>query len=90
MQFRRPEVERLLTEQYERIEDLFQQSPYDEVRAYAVTIKEFMADHGVADVVEGIERFVAFKQDQTLRLAELGLGRSEFSLPPPRLVHQAA
>lgn len=67
------EVRRLLTEAFDQLERLWDQNPYDVAIAYATTIKEFMADHQISDVGEGLTKFVAFKLEQVRALSGVGL-----------------
>lgn len=93
MRFPRVEVQRLLNEQFEHLEDLWDRDPYDEVKAIALTIKEFMGDRRITTVEQGIARYLKFKQDQSQRLADVGLAGGDLSerLPSaPRLEPQPA
>ena len=73
MRFERTEVQRLLSEQLEQLETLWDQDPYNEVNAIALTIKEFMGDNQISGVEQGIQRFIDFKREQSRRLAAVGL-----------------
>jgi len=81
MRFPRVDVQNLLSERFEQVEVLWDQDPYNPVNAFALTIKEFMSDHQIQQVDEGIQRFVEFKQEQTQCLAAVGLGHSDSRLP---------
>lgn len=84
------DVRGLLRRTLAELETLFETSPYDETVAYAVTIKDFMIDHQIGNVEEGIARFWQFKQSQSESLARLGLAsRRTGPLPSPRLASQS-
>lgn len=82
MRFPRTEVYRLLSEQFEQVEIIWDNDPYDEVNAFALTIKEFMRDRQIQQVDEGVRCFVEFKLEQTRQLAAVGLANGEFSACP--------
>ena len=89
MRFPQAEVLRLLAEHFDRIEQIWDQEPYDAVNAYALTIKEFMRDHAISAAEEGIARFVDFKRKQTQCLSEVGLtATARLSLPFSKLATQ--
>jgi len=94
MRFPQAEVRQLLKERFDVVEVIWDHDPYDEVNTFALTIKEFMSDHAIENVDEGIQRFIEFKREQTQSLAKVGLGTStDFStrLPSsPNLAPQAA
>lgn len=84
------EVRRLLRLQESELETLHETSPYDESLAYALTIRDYMKDHGIAGVEEGIASFWRFKEGQATTLAALGLAsRRTGPLPSPRLASQS-
>jgi hypothetical protein len=84
------EVRRLLRQPQSELEMLQATSPYDEALAYALTIKDFMKDHGIAAVEEGLARFWQFKEGQAASLAAVGLAsRRTGPLPSPRLASQS-
>jgi hypothetical protein len=67
------EIRRMMTEQFEHLEDLWEQTPYNEVLAYAITIKEFMNYHHIQQIENGIQLFKSFKEKQMQQLSLLGL-----------------
>jgi hypothetical protein len=77
MPFFKARVNRLLTEHFHQIEAIWDQDPYDPIKVYAVTIKEFMTAHQIDTVDEGVRKFLAFKERQQRKLTEVGLGGSE-------------
>ncbi len=84
------DVRRLLERHFAELDTLFETSPYDEAVAYAVTIKDYMLDHGIADAGVGIERFWQLKERQAAQLARLGLAaRRTGPRPSPRLAAQS-
>jgi hypothetical protein len=74
MHFSEAKVSRLLTEHFDQIEAIWDQDPYDPVKVYAVTIKEFMTAHEIDAVDKGVRQFLAFKAQQQHKLTEVGLG----------------
>lgn len=91
MHFRQDDVRQLLMQHYDQIEIIWDREPYDEVNVYALTIKEFMQAHQISDVDQGIERFIAFKAEQSNELSIVGLGADEPQpSPSSRLASQSA
>lgn len=90
MIFHEARVRRLLRQSLETLEQMWDENPYDEILVCAVTIKQFMADHDVADIDEGLRRFAAFKEEQSQKLADVGLGNQISACLAGRLASQAA
>jgi hypothetical protein len=89
MRFPEAEVKKLLQSQFDRIEALWEADPYQEILGWALVIKEYMRDHAIALVAEGIEAFKRFKAAQAEELSRLGFGARP-ALPATRLASQAA
>ena len=62
----RPLLQRALSD----IEMLWSQSPFDELCARALAIKEMMLERGIDDPDRAIAEFVAHKAEQRAHLAE--------------------
>lgn len=91
MRFPFGKVHDLLTRRFDQIEEIWDRNPYDEVSVFALTIKEFMLDHQITLVDEGMMRFIEFKQEQTRSLSDVGLGAAgELSQELPHLATQLA
>lgn len=89
MRFPEAEVEKLLQSQFDRIETLWEANPYQEILCWALVIKEYMSDHAIALVTEGMEAFKRFKAAQAEELGRLGFGTRP-TLPSSRLASQPA
>ena len=61
-------VERLLRRRFEELEELFQRKPFSQEVGMAVTIKEFMQDHAIGSIEDGLDHFFAFKARQNALL----------------------
>jgi hypothetical protein len=82
MPFPERQIHRLLSEQFDHIESIWDDDPYDAIKVYALTIKEFMYAHRIQDVEQGIASYLAFKQDQHRKLVALGLGSDDPEAAP--------
>ena len=93
MRFLESDVYGLLDKQFDQIEALWEKDPYNEAVVYAFTIKEFMQDHQIRSLEEGIQSFKSFKLAQREELSTLGLEPQPHELiapvpPAPRLAPQ--